>query len=235
MQFSPPLVSATLLRRYKRFLADVVMPDGREITVHCPNTGSMKNCIVAGSECYLYDSNNPKRKYRYGWELATTPCGGVAGINTGRANALVVEAIESGRLEELQGYKTLQREQKYGDEGSRIDILLSTGEDKCFVEVKSVTLAVEGRRGCFPDSVSVRASKHLRELMSVKSQGHRAVLLYCVQHTGIDSVSPADDIDPHYGVLLREASMVGVELFAYRAAITVEGIILQQRLPVVLD
>ncbi|WP_075184944.1 DNA/RNA nuclease SfsA [Teredinibacter haidensis] len=235
MHFEPPLIKARLLKRYKRFLADVVLDNGEELTVHCPNTGSMKNCIVENSTCYLSDSNNPKRKYRYTWELATTPDGNLARINSATANALVAEAIEGGVIAELSGYPSLQREQKYGQEGSRIDLLLLSEAQRCYVEVKSVTLAVDDRQGLFPDAVSSRASKHLRELMAMRRQGYRAVLFYCVQHTGIDRVSPADEIDPEYGRLLRDAVSAGVEVLAYRADISPESIQLQCSLPVVLE
>lgn len=233
MLFEPPLISATLVRRYKRFLADVVLASGEEITVHCPNTGSMKNCVVPHSPCYLSDSNNPKRKYRYTLELVTTPDGDLAGVNTGRANALVEEAIRAGVVPELAGYQ-IQREQKYGEEGSRIDLLLSRGEERCFVEVKNVTLAEPGGQGLFPDAVSARGAKHLRELMYVRAQGHRAVLFFCVQHTGVNLVSPADDVDAVYGQLLREAAGAGVEIFAVRATLGSCEIKLRELLPVVL-
>lgn len=233
MLFEPPLISATLIRRYKRFLADVVLASGEQITVHCPNTGSMKNCVVPQSPCYLSDSNNPKRKYRYTIELVTTPGGHLAGVNTGRANALVEEAIHAGVVPELAGYQ-IQREQKYGEEGSRIDLLLSRGEKRCFVEVKNVTLAEPGGQGLFPDAVSIRGAKHLRELMYVRAQGHRAVLFFCVQHSGVNLVSPADDIDVTYGQLLREAASAGVEIFAVRASLSRCEIKLRELLPVVL-
>lgn len=236
MIFSEPLYEVTLLRRYKRFLADVVLASGEQITVHCPNTGGMRNCIVEGAPAWISDSNNDKRKYRFTWELATTPCGGVACINTHRANALAVEAIEAGRVAELVGYDSLLREKTYGEENSRIDILLERSGERCFIEVKSVTLAEGGeRRGYFPDAKSVRAIKHLRELMRVAASGERAVLFFCVQHTGIDSVSPADHIDPSYGIALREAAASGVELLAYRANITSEGMSIVMPVPILLD
>ena len=233
MKFEPGFKKITLLKRYKRFLADVES-NGETFTVHCPNTGSMKNCVVEGSPGWVSDSNNPKRKYRYTWEIATTPAGALACVNTHRANSLVVEAIENGVIEELEGYETLQTEKKYGSEGSRIDILLSSGEQQCFVEVKNVTLEAKNGLGLFPDAVSDRASKHLRELIEVRENGHRAVLLFCVSHTGINAVSPADQIDPKYGETLREAVKKGVEVFAYKASITPNEIVLTSSIPVVL-
>lgn len=214
--------SAVLIRRYKRFLADVRLADGTEITVHCPNTGSMRNCVVPGSLCWISESDNPKRKYPHTWELATTPGGHLAGINTGRANALVERAIRGGVINELQGYPDLHRERRYGTERSRIDFLLERGGDQCFVEVKSVTLMEEPGQGLFPDAVSARGSKHLRELMAVAAEGKRAVLVFCVQHTGIEWVEPADDIDPLYGRTLRAAVKAGVEVLAYGADIIPE-------------
>lgn len=231
----------TLLRRYKRFLADVRLSDGSEITIHCPNTGSMKNCIVPESLCWFSHSDNPKRKYPHTWEVATVPGGHLAGVNTGRANALAERAILKGVITELQGYRSLRREVRYGQEKSRIDFLLEggleEGPDLCYVEVKSVTLMDEPGQGLFPDAVSQRGSKHLRELIEVARNGHRAVLLFCVQHTGIEWVEPADLIDPHYGEMLRRASQAGVEIIAYGAAIepAQAQLVLGRRLPVRLS
>lgn len=226
--------SGVLLRRYKRFLADVRLADGTEITIHCPNTGSMKNCLVPGSPCWFSRAANPKRKYPHTWELASTPSGHLAGINTGRANALVEEAIHNGVIAELQGYETLYREKRYGSENSRIDFLLECDDRQCFVEVKNVTLMEEVGQGLFPDAVSTRGSKHLRELMMMVNEGKRAVLLFCVQHTGIEWVAPADAIDPVYGETLRRAASVGVEILAYGVRILPERgeIVLAGKLPV---
>ncbi|MGH1470908.1 MAG: DNA/RNA nuclease SfsA [Cellvibrionaceae bacterium] len=235
MKITPPLQKATFLRRYKRFLADVVLDDGSEMTVHCPNTGSMKNCLVANSPCWISDSNNPKRKYRYSWEIATTPGRKKAGINTTRSNALVVEAINNGIVKELQGYEKLQTEVAYGKEKSRIDILLSenksTKNQLCFVEVKNVTLAEKNGLGLFPDAVSERGLKHLRELMHCVEKGDRAVLFYCVQHSGIDRVTCADEIDPAYSNMLRQAVSAGVEVLAYQAKLSAREIVLFKKIP----
>jgi len=233
MKFSPDLERGTLLRRYKRFLADVEV-DGRQFTVHCPNTGAMTNCAVSGSDCWVLDSHNDKRKYRYTWEVATTSTGHLACINTLRANHLVAEAIADEVIAPLAGYEEVSREVKYGAENSRIDFLLTRGDEKCFVEVKSVTLGVGDGLGLFPDAKSARALKHVRELLAVKQQGHRAVLLFCVQHTGIERVAPADDVDPEYGAVLREAVHQGLEVLAYRARIDCESIALVAPVPVCL-
>jgi sugar fermentation stimulation protein A len=213
---------AVMIRRYQRFMADVRLADGAVLTVHCPNTGSMKNCVLPETPCWYSTSDNPKRKYPHTLEVVTTPGGHLAGVNTGRANVLVETAIANSVISELRGYANLRREVVYGAEKSRIDFLLSGSVDDprpCYVEVKSVTLMEDEGQGLFPDAVSTRGSKHLRELMAMVQQGYRAVLLFCVQHTGIEWVEPADHIDPTYGRHLREAIAVGVEVLAYQARI----------------
>jgi len=229
--------TAILLARYKRFMADVRLADGQLLTLHCPNTGSMKNCIVTESACWYSTSDNPKRKYPHTLEVVTTPGGHLAGVNTARANRLVEQALLDGVIEELLGYPLIRREVVYGEEKSRVDFVLSESEDDprdCYVEVKSVTLMDSEGQGLFPDAVSTRGSKHLRELMAMVQQGHRAVLLFCVQHSGIQWVEPADDIDPVYGATLRTAMAAGVEVIAYRARINpAQGeIVLVNELPV---
>ena len=211
------LFAAQLIQRYKRFLADVILPNGETITVHCPNTGSMKNCIQPMSPCWYSTSQSAARKYPNTLEIVTTPSNDLAGINTSRSNNLVADAICTGVISELQGYDITRREVVYGNEKSRIDFLLERNNEKCFVEVKNVTLMESKGQGLFPDAVSERGTKHLRELMQMKRDGHRAVLLYCVQHTGIKWIEPADAIDPLYGKTLREAVAAGVDVFAYGA------------------
>lgn len=211
-----------MIRRYKRFLSDVRLPNGESLTLHCPNTGSMKNCVLEEAPCWYSTSDNPKRKYLHTLEVVTTPGGHFAGVNTGRANALVETAIKNGVIKELQGYSSLRREVVYGAEKSRVDFLLTDSSDDprpCYVEVKSVTLMEDSGQGLFPDAISARGSKHLRELMAMVQQGYRAVLLFCVQHTGIEWVEPADAIDPVYGRHLRDALALGVEVLAYQARI----------------
>ena len=220
------LFPAQLVQRYKRFLADVILPGGETITVHCPNTGSMKNCIQPMSPCWYSTSTSAARKYPNTLEVVTTPSDDLAGINTSRSNGLVASAICDGVISELQNYSSIRREVVYGNEKSRIDFLLERENEKCFVEVKNVTLMETKGQGLFPDAISERGTKHLRELMQMVREGHRAVLLYCVQHTGIESVEPADAIDPLYGKTLREAITNGVEVIAYGAEIKPElGII----------
>lgn len=232
MKFDPPFEQAILLRRYKRFLADVELPNGEVLTIHCPNTGSMKNCVVPGTPCWFSRSDNPKRKLPGTLEITTTPLGHLAGVNTGRANQLVKEAIDSGVISELTGYTRVRNEVRYGEENSRIDLLLE-GEDHpdCYVEVKNVTLEMGNGLLTFPDAVTTRGAKHLRELSAIVRNGQRAVLLYCVQHSGATRAGPADDIDPGYGTALREALAAGVEVIAYGCRVTPEEIALVQRLP----
>lgn len=218
------------MRRYKRFLADIETATGELLTIHCPNTGSMKNCWAESTPCWYSDSANPKRKYRHTLEVTTTPESALAGVNTGRANALVEEAITSGVIGELQGYETLRREVRYGEENSRIDLLLSGAQGDCYVEVKNVTLA-EGARGLFPDAVSARGAKHLRELQKLAEGGVRAVLFYCVQHSAIETVEAAREIDPAYAAALDDAVAAGVEVIAYRAVIGAGEIRLEKALP----
>lgn len=234
MQFEFPLLQGRLVRRYKRFLADVELADGTQITAHTPNTGSMLGCCTPGSRVWLRDSGDAKRKYPFSWELVETESGTLVGINTGLSNRLVEEAIEAGRAPQLDGYDTIRREVRYGNENSRIDLLL-TGHARaadCYVEVKNVTLA-EGSVGLFPDAVSTRASKHLRELAAMVAQGHRACLVYCVQRDDVVQMQPADHIDAAYGSALREALQAGVEVLALQAQVSPEGIVLHDALPVV--
>ncbi|HCH33615.1 MAG TPA: DNA/RNA nuclease SfsA [Oceanospirillaceae bacterium] len=237
MDFSLPLQEATLQLRYKRFLADVVRHEGTELTLHCPNTGSMKNCAQPGSRIWYWDSANNKRKYPCTWELVEVENQYLACINTQRANGLVVEAINNGVIQELQGYDQLQTEVKYGHENSRIDILLTHKGPvpRCYVEVKNVTLMAADGLGQFPDAVTQRGRKHLRELVAMVEQGHRAVLVYCVAHTGIDRVAPAWNIDPAYADSLIWAMQSGVEVLAYGADINLTSMTLERRLPLQLD
>jgi len=235
MKLEPTLQQAHLIKRYKRFLADIRLPSGEVKTIHCPNTGSMRACLAPDSPCWYSVSASKTRKYPETWEIATTPDGFLAGINTHRANALVAELLAHKGVACLAEYDNISAEVKYGAENSRIDFLLEAqGLAKCYVEVKNVTLHEGDGLGFFPDAVSSRGAKHLRELMAMVEQGHRAVLLFCVQHTGITRVAPADHIDPVYGTLLREAAAKGVEVLAYGAHLSAQEIRLLQPLPVLL-
>ncbi|HEY5717539.1 MAG TPA: DNA/RNA nuclease SfsA [Motiliproteus sp.] len=235
MLFDPPLLSARLLRRYKRFLADVVCADGREMTLHCPNTGSMRACAEPDSRVWYSVSNNPKRKYPATWELVEVEGTYLACINTQRANRLVEDALEAGLVPSLRGYRALRREVRYGSENSRIDLLLEYDDQLCYVEVKNVTLLEADNQGAFPDAPTQRGSKHLRELQQMVGQGQRAVLVFCVAHTGIWAVRPADHIDPAYGQALREAVAAGVEVVALGAEISPAGMVLNRRLPLIFN
>ena len=234
MYFSFPLKAATLQRRYKRFLADVEMLDGTALTLHCPNTGSMKNCAEPNSRVWFWDSANEKRKYPCTWELVEVEQRFLACINTQRANGLVVEAINNATITQLQGYGQLQTEVKYGQEKSRIDIFLSQHKylPDCYVEVKNVTLMAAQGQGLFPDAVTERGRKHLRELVYMVTQGHRAVLVYCVAHTGITQVSPAWSVDPAYAETLVWAIEQGVEVMAYGAEISLTQMSLERVVPI---
>lgn len=246
----PQFYPALLLKRYKRFLADIRLPDGSELTIHCPNTGSMKNCVLPNSPCWYSVSESKTRKYPQTLEIVTTPGGHLAGINTARTNGLVERALNENVIAQLRGYQTLRREVTYGSEKSRIDFLLGdraplndrevladNREDArlCYLEVKNVTLMEAEGEGFFPDAVSERGSKHLRELIAMVKQGHRAVLLFCVQHTGIQSVRAATHIDSVYAATLHTAKAAGVEIIAYAAAIdpAQNTIVLDRAIPVV--
>ena len=233
MRFDPPLDEGRLLRRYKRFLADIETVGGELLTIHCPNTGSMLNCMSEGARVWFSRSNDPKRKLPGTWEIGETPHGRLAVINTGRANALVEEALRGGLIAELNGFTGLRREVPYGQERSRIDFRLDYPTGPAFVEVKSVTLGfADSPVAAFPDARTERGGKHLRELASLARDGVRAVQLYCVNLTGIEAVRPAEEIDPAYAAALREAVSAGVEVLAYGAEISPEQVCLARRLEV---
>jgi sugar fermentation stimulation protein A len=227
----PELIPGRLIQRYKRFLADVELDSGETVTAHCPNTGSMRNCCDPGSRVWLLDSDNPKRKLRYTWELVEVEGSYLACINTNRANHLVKEAILDCRIEELSGYDELLTERPYGAEKSRIDLLLKRqGSADCYVEVKNLTLLTEDGVGIFPDAVTERGQKHLRELIGMVEEGNRAVLLFNVAHTGIRRIAPAWDIDFKYSSTLQQAMELGVEVLAYGVTITPDSISLGRKL-----
>ena len=233
MHFSPPFIRAVLLRRYQRFLADVEGPDTGRMTVHCPNTGSMLGCADPGMPVWLSRATNPSRKYAWTWELVEALPGVRVGIHTGRTNGLVREAVESGIVAELLGYTSIQAEVRAGD-GFRVDFLLrGHGQDPdCFLEAKNVTAAVHDGIAMFPDAVSERASRHMRELMQKVAAGHRAMLFFCVQRDDVREVRPADAIDPEYGRTLRLALRSGVEVCAYAARVNPDEIRLYRSVPV---
>ncbi|MGD9488648.1 MAG: DNA/RNA nuclease SfsA [Calditrichaceae bacterium] len=218
MKFKDKLIEGTLIKRYKRFLADVKLKDGTFLTVHCPNSGSMKTCKEPGWKVMLSDSGNPKRKFRYTWEMVHNGICWI-GINTHLANRAAVEAIQNQWIPELSGYDKLKTEVGYG-KNSRIDILLENHRQLCYVEVKNVTLVEEDGYYKFPDSVTERGRKHLYELADMVKQGHRAVMLYVIQRSDGSVFRPAAHIDTAYSESLKEVHQMGVEILAYRADVT---------------
>lgn len=227
MRFTSRLIRGTLVQRYKRFLADVRLTNGEIVTAHCTNTGSMMGCNDPGSVVYISKSANASRKLAYTWELIQANRTWV-GINTMHPNRLVAEAIQAGLVRELCGYQTIRREVKVNTH-SRLDLCLEGDSGYCFVEVKNVTLAIDGA-AAFPDAVSERATKHLKELMRLRRKGHRAVIVFVIQRDDCDTFCPADEIDPQYGRWLRRAVKAGVEVLPYVARVTRKGILLSDRI-----
>jgi sugar fermentation stimulation protein A len=257
VEFHPSLVQGRLIRRYKRFFVDVKLADGRTVVAHCPNTGALRGCLREGARVALERSNNPKRKLAWTWVLIQVG-GRWVGVHTGLAVPLVQEALAGGKLfPELAGYERTITEVQYGREGrSRIDLLLSRGgsvipgqkipvsrrmrqgDERVYVEVKNTTLVRSEchggttlRMGAFPDAVTERGRKHLDELVGVVEEGHRAAMVYVAQRSDCDRFRPADEIDPAYGVALREAKRAGVELYAVRGRVGVRRMGLDRRLP----
>ncbi|MBN3199379.1 DNA/RNA nuclease SfsA [Pectobacterium brasiliense] len=231
MNYTPRLQPARLIKRYKRFLADVVTPEGETLTLHCANTGAMTGCATPGDTVWYSTSDNPKRKYAQSWELTETQQNHWICVNTLRANTLLYEALLENRIEELAGYLDVKTEVKYGTENSRVDLLLQAPDRiDCYIEVKSVTL-LQHECGYFPDAVTLRGQKHLRELQQMVANGKRAVLFFAVLHSGIQQVSPARHIDPRYAELFTEAQRAGVEILCYGSTLCPDGITLTHKLP----
>ncbi len=250
MNYTEALIKARLIKRYKRFLADVEMDveldneidiEGKKskfITIHTANTGSMTGCAIPGSTIWISNSHNLKRKYLYSWELSSSEQGNLIGINTMLANKLVKEAIEKGRISELHDFSKIETEVPYGEEKSRIDLLLTQNDgQKCYIEVKNVTATFEPGVAAFPDAVTARGTKHLRELELMVRQGHRGVILFCVQRDDIQTVRAAEEIDPLYAQTLAEVQNNGVEILAYGVTFSgdevPDGIHLTKKLSVV--
>lgn len=221
-----------LLRRYKRFLADVELSNGEVVTVHTPNTGAMLGVATPGIRVWLRDTQSPSRKYRYSWEMSEPADKVYVGVHTGLVNSLVLEGIGNGTITELQGYTQIEQEVVYGEERSRIDVLLHKDAQTCYVEIKNVTAKDSNDHAIFPDAVSVRGQKHLRELMRVVNAGHRGVMFYCIQRTDIIGFRPADEIDAEYAHLLREAVAQGVEILTYKAEVSPRSIALCAPVPI---
>lgn len=235
MKFASPLIRGRLIKRYKRFLADVKLDDGTTITCTCPNTGSMLGLTGPGAIVWLSQSDNPTRKYRHTWEMIENDAGAgptLVGINTAHPNKIVAQAIEAGRMAPLKGYQSLKREQKYGA-NSRIDILLEDDtKGRAYVEIKNVHLMRQAGLAEFPDSVTERGAKHLAELAEMARAGHRAVMVYLVQRADANALSLAADIDPGYAHAFTSAAAAGVEALAYRCRLTPDEIVIDRKIPV---
>jgi sugar fermentation stimulation protein A len=235
MRFPAPLLPATLVKRYKRFLADVLLPTGETVTVHCANPGSMIGLAAPGARVWLSRSSNPARKLAHSWELIEVDFGTGAelvGINTAHPNALAAEALAAGAIPELLGYGAIRREVKYG-KGSRVDFLLAgPGRPACYVEIKNVHLMRQAGLAEFPDAVTKRGTKHLAELADMVAGGSRAVMLFLIQIGSARRFTLARDIDPGYGRAFDAARAAGVEALAYRCGITCEGIEVVEPVPI---
>jgi sugar fermentation stimulation protein A len=235
MRFPAPLLRGRLVRRYYRFLADLVLDSGEEVTAVCPNTGSMMGLTDPGAVVWVSTSDSPSRKYRHTWEMVEADLGkgpALVGINTGHPNVLVSEAIAGSRIRQLEGYPLLRREVKYGA-NSRIDILLECAErGRCYVEVKNVHMMRRAGMAEFPDSVTARGTKHLRELAEMVRQGHRAVMIFLIQRGDALRLSLARDIDPSYGSAFDEAAAAGVEMLAYRCRLSPEEVAVERQVPI---
>jgi len=226
----PDLTEGVLVRRYKRFLADVRLADGAVVIAHTSNTGRMTGCADPGSRVWLSHSDNPKRKLAWTWELVEVTGGTLLDINPIRANRVAEEGVRAGVVPQLAGFESIRREVRLGD--SRTDLLLE-GPGRCWVEVKNVTL-VDGRTALFPDAPTARGRKHLADLTAAVQAGDRAALLHLVLRGDVDRVAPADAVDPDWGGALRAASAAGVEVLACRATLSTRAVLLDQPLPVIL-
>lgn len=227
MIFKHQLIQGTLIKRYKRFLADIRLDDGSVVTAHCTNSGSMKSCLEDGAEVYLTPVNDPSRKTKFTWEMIKIN-GDWVGINTANPNRLAYEAVLEGKIPGLEGYTKVVREMKYED--SRFDIFAENENEKCFIEVKNVTFK-EGKYALFPDAVTTRGKKHLLTLTKVKAEGMRAVMLYIIQRSDVSVFAPAKHIDPDYADTLNYAFKNGVEIIPIQAKVSPERIELMNILP----
>ena len=230
MKFDNLLVHGILIKRYKRFLADVLLDDGTQVVAHCTNSGSMKSCLENGAEVYLTHNPDPKRKTKFTWEMIKIN-GDWVGINTLIPNKLAFDAVLNGSIKVLDSYTRVKREVKWED--SRFDIWAENHEETCFIEVKNVSMK-QGDFALFPDAVTTRGRKHLETLIRVKQAGMRAVMLYVVQRSDVSKFSTANEIDPEYGQALLKAIENGVEVLVVQAKVTPEEISLQHLLPIEL-
>jgi len=234
MHYNSPLFEGRLKKRYKRFLADIELASGEIVTAHCANTGAMTGCKPDNARVWLSYSEIKTRKYPYTWELVELENQAMACINTGITNRIAREAIEQGLITELSGFDQCLSEVPDGKERSRIDFLTRHGEQNCYIEVKHVTLKLDSGEAAFPDAVTSRGQKHLRELAEQVEFGHRAVMLFIIMRTDVDLMMPAATIDPVYTDLLKQASDKGVEILAYKTAINTQGIQVTGAIPVKL-
>lgn len=227
MDFQKDLVHGRLIKRYKRFLADVELDDGTVATAHCTNSGSMKTCLEEGAEVYLTPVDDPNRRTRYTWEMIRIN-GDWVGINTNHPNRLAYDAIRKGEVERLNGYDRVQREVTWQD--SRFDVYAENEQEKCFVEVKNVTMK-DGRYALFPDAVTKRGKKHLNTLVKAREAGYRAMMLYVIQRMDVDTFAPAWSVDPEYARTLRDACQKGVEVIPLQARVSPEKIDIAGEMP----
>lgn len=231
MDFSAPLIPGRLIQRYKRFLADVALDDGRTVTAHCANPGAMLGLTARGQRVWLLHHDGTKRALPWSWEV-TEADGSLVGSNPGLANRLAEEALRAKKIPALAAYANLRREVKYGEQSSRIDFLLeSPGSQPCYVEVKNVHLMRKAGLAEFPDCVTARGRKHLEELMVMRRRGARAVMLFVIQRADVTAFAPADDLDPGYGAALRDAAQAGVEVLTWRCAVSLGGIAILDPVP----
>ncbi len=230
MEFATPLIPATLIRRYKRFLADVRLSDGGELVAHCPNPGSMMGLAETGMKIWLEPNDDPKKKLKFGWRLVDHENGHFTGIDTSVPNKALKAALLAHQISGLPAYDTVRPEVKYAD-GSRIDFLLSGQGPDTYVEVKSVTLMRQTGLAEFPDSVTARGAKHLAALTRMVGEGHRAVMLYLVQRTDCAGLTLAADIDPAYAQAFAQASAAGVQVLVFDCAIDPSGVTIRNALP----
>jgi len=239
LKFPAPLVRGRFLRREKRFFIHARLDDGTDVIAHTNNTGSMRGCLAEGARLWLSPAANPARKLKWSLEIIEAAAQDSqgrdiqvkVGVNTILANRLVVEAINSGLIPSLAGFDSLRTEVRYGSRGSRVDILLTTGDQRVWVEVKNVSLVEKGHAR-FPDAPTERGRKHLLELEEMVAAGDRAVLVFCCQRADAVTVGPADDIDPEYGRLLRQAAAGGMEIIGLKACVESQGIVMEHIVPI---
>ncbi len=230
MKFDTPLIHGRLIRRYKRFLSDIQLDNGEIVVAHCTNSGSMKTCLEDNAEVYISPAQDPKRKTQYTWEMIKLNERWV-GINTMHPNLIAFEAIKNNEIPQLIGYEHVKREVKVGN--SRIDIMAQKSNETCFIEVKNVTMK-EGNMALFPDAVTTRGKKHLDELVQLKKEGIRAVMVYIIQRMDVDTFAPAEDVDPLYAKTLRKAYKNGVEIIPLQVTVSPSEIKINKQLPFIL-